>query len=104
MKTSYPFSFAALKMRSMFSTVLFSVTLWPTNPHASPLSLSTSFCGSINTTAVSFLLTFMDYLLFLGGREGDDLSPCCTRLGMLFANHSGLKTEVAQSRMPIGTA
>src|SRR5215475_7030024 len=59
MNTSNPFSFAALKMRSMFSTVLFSVTLSPTNGHARPLSLKTSFCGSINTTAVSFLLMFM---------------------------------------------
>jgi hypothetical protein len=32
MKTSNPFSFAALKIRSMFSTVLFSLTLSPTNP------------------------------------------------------------------------
>src|SRR5262250_3174065 len=63
MKTSYPFPFAALKMRSIFSTVLFSVTLWPTDFHASPFSLSTSFCGSINTTAVSFLFMFIVYLL-----------------------------------------
>src|SRR5215475_12101693 len=56
MKTSNPFCFAALKIRSMFSTVLFSVTLSPTNGHARPLSLKTSFCGSIKTTAVSFLL------------------------------------------------
>src|SRR5262245_10341459 len=46
-------------MRSIFSTVLFSVTLSPTNGHASPLSLSTSFWGSINTTAVSFLFMFI---------------------------------------------
>src|SRR4029077_6624432 len=58
MKTSNPFSFAALKMRSMFSTVLFSLTLSPTAPHARPLSLKTSFCGSMKTTAVSFLCIF----------------------------------------------
>src|SRR5262249_25491389 len=54
MRTSYPCCFAARKMRSMFSTVLFSVTLCPTEPHAAPVSLRTSFCGSMNTTAVSF--------------------------------------------------
>src|SRR5437867_3231162 len=53
---SYPFCFAARKMRSMFSTVLFSQTLWPTAPHAVPFSLRTSFCGSMKTTAVSFRL------------------------------------------------
>src|SRR5438445_3069444 len=59
MKTSNPFSFAALKIRSMFSTVLFSLTLSPTAPHARPLSLKTSFCGSMKTTAVSFLCMFI---------------------------------------------
>src|SRR5580765_3197239 len=53
MKTSYPCCFAARKMRSMFSTVLFSLTLWPTAAHAAPVSLRTSFCGSMKTTAVS---------------------------------------------------
>src|SRR4030095_11172174 len=56
MKTSNPFSFAGLNICSMFSTVLFSLTLSPTKPHARPLSLKTSFCGSMNTTAVSHLL------------------------------------------------
>src|SRR5712692_6140701 len=60
MKTSNPFPFAALKMRSMFSTVLFSVTLSPTAPHARPLSLKTSFCGSMKTTAVSSLFISID--------------------------------------------
>src|SRR6266853_205887 len=55
MNTSYPFAFAALKIRSMFSTVRFSVTLAPTAPQLAPFSLSTSFCGSMNTTAVSLL-------------------------------------------------
>src|SRR5215470_13190927 len=40
-------------MRSIFSTVLFSVTLAPTAPHAAPFSLKTSFWGSMNTMAVS---------------------------------------------------
>src|SRR5262245_19890309 len=53
MKTSNPFCFAAWKMRSMFSMVLFSLTLPPTNPHARPFSLKTSFCGSMKTIAVS---------------------------------------------------
>ena len=53
MNTSYSLAFAALKIRSMFSTVLFSVTLAPTAPQFAPFSLSTSFCGSMNTTAVS---------------------------------------------------
>ena len=43
-------------MRSMFSTVRFSVTLAPTAPQARPVGLSTSFCGSINTMPVSFAL------------------------------------------------
>jgi hypothetical protein len=55
MKTSYPFVFATWKIRSMFSTVLFSVTLAPTAAQFAPFSLSTSFCGSMNTTAVSVL-------------------------------------------------
>jgi len=45
MKTSKPFFLAAWKMRSMFSTVLFSLTLLPTAPHPSTFSLKTSFCG-----------------------------------------------------------
>src|SRR5262249_22151369 len=56
MKTSYPCSFAARKMRSMLSTVRFSVTLSPTAAHAAPFSLRTSFWGSMKTTAVSFRL------------------------------------------------
>src|SRR5262245_52266042 len=56
MNTSYPCCLAARKMRSMFSTVLFSLTLWPTAPHPAPVSLRTSFCGSMKTTAVSFRL------------------------------------------------
>jgi hypothetical protein len=51
--------FAALKIRSMFSTVLYSLTRSPTNPQVMPFSLKTSFCGSVSTTAVSFLLMFM---------------------------------------------
>src|SRR5215467_7469842 len=54
MNTSYPCCFAARKMRSMFSTVLFSVTLAPTAAQAAPFSLNTSFCGSMKTTAVRF--------------------------------------------------
>src|SRR5215468_1379382 len=54
MNTSYPCCFAVRKMRSMFSTVLFSVTLAPTAAQAAPFSLNTSFCGSMNTTAVRF--------------------------------------------------
>jgi hypothetical protein len=38
----------------MVSTVLFSLTLSPTAAHAAPLSLNTSFWGSMKTTAVSF--------------------------------------------------
>src|SRR6266700_979641 len=43
----------------MFSTVRFSVTLAPTAPQFAPVLLSTSFCGSMNTTAVSLLWMFM---------------------------------------------
>ena len=43
----------------MFSTVLFSVTLAPTAPQFAPLSLSTSFCGSMKTTAVSLFWNVM---------------------------------------------
>src|SRR5215813_10227586 len=56
MKISKPCVFATLKMRSMFSMVLFSSRLSRTRGHASPVSLSTSFCGSMNTTAVSLRL------------------------------------------------
>ena len=47
----------------MFSTVLFSLTLAPTRPHETPVSLSTSFCGSMTTSAVSLLLNFIVMLL-----------------------------------------
>src|SRR5262245_39585813 len=46
----------------MFSTVWFSVSLAPTASHAVPLSLRTSICGSMNTTAVSFLWTLMAFV------------------------------------------
>ena len=49
------FAFAAWKIRSMFATVRFSVTLAPTLAQFAPFSLSTSFCGSMNTSAVSVL-------------------------------------------------
>src|SRR5215813_3910928 len=52
-------SFADLNMRSMFSRVLFSTTLVPTASQAAPCSLSTSFCGSMKTTAVSAFCTVM---------------------------------------------
>ena len=42
MKTSKPPSFAAWKMSSIFSTVLFSLTLSRTDDRAAPFSLSTS--------------------------------------------------------------
>src|SRR6516162_7850152 len=59
MKPSYPLSFADLNMRSIFSRVLFSTTLVPTASQAAPCSLSTSFCGSMKTTAVSAFCTVM---------------------------------------------
>ena len=43
MKTPKPLSFAAWNRRSMFPTVLFSLTLSPTNPQETPFSLRTSF-------------------------------------------------------------
>jgi hypothetical protein len=60
------FFFAALKSRSMFSIVLFSLTLSPTNFQVTPFSLRKSFCGSMISTAVSFLLISMVHLLFTG--------------------------------------
>src|SRR5467141_2980855 len=65
MNTSYPRTFAALKIRSMFSIVLFSVTLAPTAPQLAPFSLSTSFWGSIKTTAVSIFRNSMACLSML---------------------------------------
>ena len=65
MKTPKSCSFAALKSRAMFSTVLFSLTLSPTKPQEMPFSLRTSFCGSMTTSAVSFLWIFMTLLLVL---------------------------------------
>src|SRR5436853_7830068 len=56
MKTPKPRSFAARKSRPMFSTVLFSRTLAPTSAHVTPVSLRTSFCGSMTTSAVSLVL------------------------------------------------
>src|SRR6266404_1141709 len=46
-------------MRSMCSTVLFSLTESRTSFHAPPCSLKTSFCGSVNRIAVSCLLMFI---------------------------------------------
>src|SRR5262249_28921943 len=74
MRTSYPCCFAAWRMRSMFSTVLFSLTLWPTAAHAAPFSLRTSFCGSMKTTAVSFRLSCMMCSSRLSCRMGSSLS------------------------------
>src|SRR5215472_18274203 len=55
MRTSNPLIFAVLKIRSMCSMVLFSLTLSPTSCQVTPFSLRKSFCGSVTTTAVSFL-------------------------------------------------
>src|SRR6516165_2399984 len=43
----------------MFSTVLFSVVLVSSDAQFTPFSLKTSFCGSMNTTAVSLLWNCM---------------------------------------------
>ena len=40
----------------MFSTVLFSVTFWPTTDQLTPCGLRKSFCGSVTTTATLPLL------------------------------------------------
>src|SRR5215475_11690158 len=56
---------AAVKRRARFSMVLFSLTLSPTRRQEIPFSLRTSFCGSMTTRAVSFLLNCMRLLLFL---------------------------------------
>src|SRR5262249_14893548 len=45
----------------MFSMVLFSRRLSRTRGQARPLSSSTSFCGSVNTTAVSLLVDVHDF-------------------------------------------
>ena len=66
MKTPKPCSFAALKSRARFSTVLFSLTLSPTRPQETPFSLRTSFCGSMTTSAVSFLSIFILFPLSEG--------------------------------------
>src|SRR5215467_9122043 len=42
---------------SIFSRMLFSITLAPTASQLVPCSLSTSFCGSMNTTAVPIFCT-----------------------------------------------
>src|SRR4029453_2723043 len=46
-------------MRSMCSTVLFSLTESRTSFHAPPCSLKTSFCGSVNRIAVFCQLMFI---------------------------------------------
>jgi hypothetical protein len=53
----------------MVSTVLFSLTLSPTAAHAAPLSLNTSFWGSMKTTAVSFRSICIALSLFSSGLE-----------------------------------
>src|SRR6516162_9720486 len=108
MNTSYPFAFATLKIRSIFSTVLFSVTLAPTASQFAPFSLNTSFCGSINTTAVSLVWIAMVILASL----------CCTAtcvrvpVGLLAAadrhlhhrQHSTLSWSLRVAHMPCGPA
>src|SRR5271168_4741770 len=54
-------------MLSMFSMVWFSRRLSRTSGHARPFSLSTSFCGSIKTTAVSLLSMFTVLLHLIRG-------------------------------------
>ena len=44
--------FADLSNWPMCSTVLFSVTDWPTTPYVTPSGLRKSFCGSVITKAV----------------------------------------------------
>src|SRR5258705_461133 len=51
-------------MRSMCSTVLFSLTESRTRFHAPPCSLKTSFCGSVNRIAVPCQLMFIILSLF----------------------------------------
>src|SRR5262249_55766692 len=65
-------------------------------------TLSTSFCGSINTTAVSLLLMFM-VTSFFWTVERVTTYPHAARSTECFC-HWGAKTEVAQSRMLIGAA
>src|SRR6478735_9152546 len=50
---------AAWKISSMCATVPFSVTLAPVAAQLIPVGLSTSFCGSMNTTAVSRRFQFI---------------------------------------------
>jgi len=97
MKTSNPFFFAAWKMRSMFSTVLFSLTLSPTAPHAMPFSLKTSFCGSMNTSAVSFLLIFMVYLLLSYAARAITIAD-----PLMNASRSSLTKSLSVVHMPCG--
>src|SRR5947209_8533755 len=63
MKTPKPRSLAARKSRSRFSTVLLSRTLAPTRAQETPVSLRTSFCGSMTTRAVSLALNSTVMLL-----------------------------------------
>ena len=52
-------AFAASKIASICATVSFSVTLAPVAAQLMPVGLSTSFCGSMNTTAVSLRFQFI---------------------------------------------
>ena len=60
-------AFAALKIASICATVSFSVTLGPVAAQLIPVGLSTSFCGSMNTTAVSLAFQFIECLVPVGG-------------------------------------
>jgi hypothetical protein len=62
-------------MASMCATVSFSVTLAPVAAQLIPVGLSTSFCGSMNTTAVSLGFQSISSASFLvGGRVREDIS------------------------------
>ena len=59
---------------SIFSTVRFAVTLFPTNPQVTPSGLRKLFCGSVTTSAVHFLLHPQTGVGKLGLRYGDSMN------------------------------
>src|SRR5215469_4662215 len=90
MNTSKPLAFADLDIRSIFSRVLFSITLAPTASQLVPCTLSTSFCGSMNTTAVPIFCTVIP----------DDWSVICGLLNGITDAHWRWSVE----RPPVNVA
>src|SRR5207249_7132602 len=73
--------------------------LSPTSSHATPCSLKTSFCGSVRTTAVSFLLMFICRFWFYFVVENELRSESFSLLGRFLEKRSEIQ-RLCDHRQP----